>query len=59
MLSDLRSANPSNLNLDLKLTDFQEIINGNVDVVSIAETTIDVFFLLFSLFLKDITGDMF
>ena len=51
MLSDLRSANPSNLNLDLKFTDFQEIINGNVDVVSIAETTIDVFFLLFSLFL--------
>ena len=59
MLSDLRSANPSNLNLDLKFTDFQEIINGNVDVVSIAETTIDVFFPLFSLFLKDITGDMF
>ena len=59
MLSDLRSANPSNLNLDLKFTDFQEIINGNVDVASIAETTIDVFFLLFSLFLKDITGDMF
>ena len=51
MLSDLRSANPSNLNLDSKFTDFQKIINGNVNVVSIAETTIDVFFLLFSLFL--------
>ena len=43
VLSDLRSTDPSNLNfcyLNInsvrnKFTDFQEIINGNVDVVSI------------------------
>ena len=52
VLSDLRSANPSNLNfcyLNInsvrnKFTDFQEIIIGNVDVVSIAETKIDTSF---------------
>ena len=52
MLSDLRSNNPSNLNfcyLNInsvrnKFTDFQEIINGNVDVISIAETKIDASF---------------
>ena len=52
VLSDLRSTNPSNLSfcyLDInsvrnKFTDFQEIINGNVDVVSIAETKIDASF---------------
>ena len=52
MLSDLRRANPANLNfcyLNInsvrnKFTDFQEIINGNVDVVSIAETKIDASF---------------
>ena len=51
-LSDLRSNNPSNLNscyLNInsagnKFTDFQKIINGNVDVISIAETKIDVSF---------------
>ena len=52
MLSDLRSNNPSNLNfcyLNInsvrnKFSDFQEIINGNVDVISIAETKIDASF---------------
>ena len=52
MLSDLRSNNPSNLNfchLNIesvrnKFTDFQEIINGNVDVISIAERKIDASF---------------
>ena len=52
MLSDLRSTNPSNLNfcylninsVKNKFTGFQEIINGNVDVVSIAETKTDVSF---------------
>ena len=45
MLSDLQSPNPSNLNFYLntnsvrnKFTDFQETINGNVDVISIAKT---------------------
>ena len=49
VLSNLRSTNPSNLNfcyLNInsvrnKFTDFQEIVNGNVNVVSIAETKID------------------
>ena len=52
VLSDLRSYNLSNLNfcyLNInsvrnKFTDFQEIINGNVDVISIAETKIDASF---------------
>ena len=53
MLSDLRSTDPSILNfwylnansVRNKLTDFQEIINGNLDaVVSIAETKIDASF---------------
>ena len=52
MLSDFRSNNPSNLNfchLNIKsvrnkFTDFQEIINGNVDVISIAERKIDASF---------------
>ena len=52
VLSDLRSTNLSNLNfcyLNInsvrnKFTDFQEMINGNVDVVSIAETKIDASF---------------
>ena len=52
VLSDLRRINPANLNfcyLNInsvrnKFTDFQEIINGNVDVVSIAETEIDASF---------------
>ena len=52
VLSDLRSNNPSNLNfcyLNInsvrnKFTDFQEIINGNVDIISIAETKIDASF---------------
>ena len=52
VLSDLRRTNPANLNfcyLNInsvrnKFTDFQEIINGNVDVVSIAETKIDASF---------------
>ena len=52
VLSDLRRTNPANLNfcyLNLnsvrnKFTDFQEIINGNVDVVSIAKTKIDASF---------------
>ena len=52
VLSDLRRTNPVNLNfcyLDInsvrnKFTDFQEIINGNVDVVSIAETKINALF---------------
>ena len=51
-LSDVQSTNPSNLNfccLNInsvrnKFTDFQEIINVNVDVVSIAETKIDATF---------------
>ena len=52
MLSDLRSNNPSNLNffyLNInsvrnKFTDYQEIINENVDVISIAATKIDASF---------------
>ena len=48
LLSDLRSTNPSSLNfcylninsVKNKFTDFQEIINGNVDVASIAKTKI-------------------
>ena len=52
VLSDLQSFNPSNLNFrylninstNIKFTDFQEIINGDVDVASIAETKIDVSF---------------
>ena len=52
VLRDLRSNNPSNLNfcyLNInsvrnKFTCFQEIINGNVDVISIAETKIDASF---------------
>ena len=52
VLRDLRSNNPSNLNfcyLNInsvrnKFTDFQEIINGNVDVISIAETKIGASF---------------
>ena len=52
VLSDLRRTNPANLNfcyLNInsvrnKFTDFQEIINGNVDVVSIAETKVDASF---------------
>ena len=52
VLSDLRRTNPANLNfcyLNInsvrnKFTDFQEIINGNVNVVSIAETKIDASF---------------
>ena len=52
VLSDLRSNNLSNLNICYlninsvrkKFTDFQEIINGNVDVISIAETKIDASF---------------
>ena len=45
MLSNLRSANPSNfcdLNINSvrnNFTDFQEIINGNVDIVSIADSS--------------------
>ena len=46
VLSNLRRDNPSNLkfcflNINLvqnKFTDFQEVINGNADVVSVAET---------------------
>ena len=53
VLSDLRSNNPANLNfcyLNInsvrnKFTNFQEIINANVDVISIAETKIDASFL--------------
>ena len=49
VLINVRSTNPSNINfyyLNInsvrnKFTDFQEIINGNVDVVSIGETKID------------------
>ena len=52
VLINVRSTNPSNINfyyLNInsvrnKFTDFQEIINGNVDVVSIAETKIDASF---------------
>ena len=52
VLSDLRSTNLSNLNfcyLNInsvrnKFTDFQEITNGNVDVVSIAETKTEASF---------------
>ena len=52
MLSDLRSTYPSNLNfcyLNInsvrnKFADFQEIINRNVDVVSMMETEIDASF---------------
>ena len=52
MLRDLRSNNPSNLNfcyLNInsvrnKFTDLQEIINGNVDVISIAEAKTDASF---------------
>ena len=51
VLSDLQRTNPSNLNfcylninsLRNKFTDFQEI-NGNVNVVSIAEAKIDASF---------------
>ena len=51
-LSGLRRANPDNLNfcyLNInsvrnKFTDFQEIINGNVDVASTAEAKIDASF---------------
>ena len=51
VLSDLRSTKPSNLNFCYlnnnsvrnNFTDFQEI-NGNVDVVSIAETKLDASF---------------
>ena len=53
ILSNLRGTNPSNLNfcnLDFnsvvnKFTDFPEIMNGNMDIVSIAETKIDASFL--------------
>ena len=49
VLSGLRRTNPANLNfwylninsVSNKFTTFQEIINGNVDVLSIAETKID------------------
>ena len=52
MLSDLRRTIPANLkfcyvninSVRNKFTDFQEIINGNVDVVSTAETKIDASF---------------
>ena len=52
MLSHLRSTNPSNLNfcyLNInsvrnKFIDIQEILNGNVDAASIAETKIDASF---------------
>ena len=52
VLNDLRGINPSNLNfcyLNInsvrnKVTDFQEIINGNVDVASIVDTKIDASF---------------
>ena len=52
MLSDLRITNPSNLDFFYRninsvrnrFTDFQEITNGNVDIVSIAETKIDASF---------------
>ena len=52
VLSDLRSTNPSNLNfcnlninsVRYKFNDFQEIINGNLDVVSIVEAKIDASF---------------
>ena len=52
MLINLRSTNPSNSNfcylyinsVRKKFTDFQEIINGKVDVVSIVETKIDASF---------------
>ena len=52
MLNDLRSNSPSNLHfcyLNIysvrnKFTDFKEIINGNVDLMSIAETKIDASF---------------
>ena len=64
MLSDLRSTNQSNskfcylniISVRNKLTDFQEMVNGNVDVLSIAKTKIDAFFLLLSLYLKGIIG---
>ena len=52
MLSNLQGPNPSNLNfcslninsVTNKVTDFQEIMNGNVDIVSIAETKIGASF---------------
>ena len=52
MLSDLRRINPTNLNfcylninsVRKEFTDFQEIINGSVDVVSIAKTKMDASF---------------
>ena len=52
MPSDLRSTDPSNLDfcyLNInsvrnKFTDFQEIINGNVDVVSTAEIKMEASF---------------
>ena len=58
-LSDLRSTNLSNLNFCYltinsvrnKFTDFQEIINGNVDVVSTGEIKNRCLFPLLSLFL--------
>ena len=53
VLSDLRNTNPSNLNFCYfninsvrnKSTDFQEIINGNVDIASIAVIKIYASFL--------------
>ena len=50
--SDLWRTNPANLNfcslsnnsVRNKFIDFQEIMNGNVDVVSIAQTKVDAFF---------------
>ena len=52
VLKVLRNDNPSNLNfcyLNInsarnKFTDLQTIINGNVDIVSIAETKLDAYF---------------
>ena len=52
VLSDLRRTNPANLNfcylninsVRSNFNDFQKMINGNVDVVSIAETRIDASF---------------
>ena len=48
----MQSTNPSKLNFCYlkidsvrnKFTDFQEVINGNVDVASIAETKVDASF---------------
>ena len=53
ILFDLKSNNPSNLNfadLDInsvrnKFENFKEIINGNVDIFTIAETKLDCSFL--------------